>query len=63
MKNYILPIAGAIAMVIIARTANPIVEIGGMILAGAIGLGIGVVLNSLILKIKKNTRDKEQGQN
>lgn len=59
MKRYAFPIAGAAAMVVLAKTANPIVEIGGIILAAAIGLGIGITLNSIVFRKKKSANSTE----
>lgn len=60
MKKTILPIVGILAMIIVAKTANPIVEIGGLILAGALGLGIGVALNSLVFREKKAIKQAKE---
>lgn len=59
MKRYAFPIAGVLAMVVFTKTVNPIVEIGGIILAGAIGLGIGVALNSIVFREKKSVKNTE----
>jgi disulfide bond formation protein DsbB len=59
MKRYAFPIAGVVAMVVLAKTVNPIVEIGGIILAGAIGLGIGIALNSIVFREKKSASKTE----
>lgn len=60
MKRFALPIVGIIGMIVLAKTANPIVEIGGLILAGALGLGIGVALNSLVFRDKKTVKEIEK---
>ncbi|MEL7571040.1 MAG: hypothetical protein AAGU14_10860 [Eubacteriaceae bacterium] len=59
MKQAILPIGIAILMVVFTRNVNPIVEIGGIIMAALIGLGIGVALNSLVMKIIKSSKKEE----
>lgn len=60
MKKAILPIVGAIVMIIVAKTANPIVEAGGILIAGLLGLGIGVVLNNIIFREKKTVKQVKE---
>lgn len=54
MKQAALPIVFAIIMIVIAKLANPIVEVGGIFIAGLIGAGIGVALNSVVFREKKS---------
>lgn len=54
MKRAILPIGLAIILVIVAKLVNQEIEVAGIIIAAAFGLGIGAALNSFIFKEKKS---------
>lgn len=59
MKRAILPVGLAIVLNIIIMIVNPDVELVGNLLAGFVGVGIGVALNNLIFKTKKNIKKEE----
>lgn len=59
MKRAILPVGLVILLNVIIMMINPDVEVVGNLLAGLIGLGIGVALNNLIFKTKKNIEKEE----
>ena len=53
MKRAILPIGLAIVLAVVARLVNQEIEVAGIFIAAAFGLGIGAALNNAIFKAKK----------
>jgi uncharacterized membrane protein SpoIIM required for sporulation len=59
MKRIVIPVVLAIILVAVALTLVEGIELPGIILAGAVGLGIGAVLNNIFFKDNKQTDETE----
>lgn len=59
MKQAVLPVVLAVALIILVLVLNKNVEAPGIILAGALGLGIGAILNNVLFKRRKKARKEE----
>lgn len=54
MKRVILPIGLAIILAVVAKLVNQEIEVAGILISAAFGLGIGAVLNNFVFKEKKS---------
>jgi uncharacterized membrane protein YgaE (UPF0421/DUF939 family) len=57
VKRAILPIGLAIVLLVVAKLLNPQIEATGLIIAAALGLGVGAAVNNVIFKKKKQEEE------
>ncbi len=61
MKRVILPLGLAIVLAVVAKAVNSQIEVAGLFIAAAFGLGIGAALNNVFFKEKKGA-DSEKNE-
>lgn len=54
LKRAILPIGLAIILAVVAKLVNQEIEVAGILIAAAFGLGVGAALNNFVFKEKKS---------
>jgi len=59
MKKAIIPVCFTTLVLIVSKVANPTVGIAGLVIAGLIGLGIGMTINEVVFRNKEKSNKEK----
>lgn len=54
MRKFLLPIGGALLLIVLSIVLNHSVQVSGVLVGGLVGLGAGFALNHVITKVKQD---------